>query len=244
MCLGKILGTDALKATIDNQNIKIAGYERELSEDLIIIEGLKKAILKPNGQIPVTDPLETYWNTKRPATNNYLYPARLVVDGSYNALVDVRVFYTPEDSTIPKLAGGNNHDDLAMICLDYVINNIRYISDITLFKTAEQWLFAFETLNLGGGDCEDGAILLANIMLKSGVPYWRLRLNAGSVQGGGHAWVTYLRESDNTWYILDWCYWSSESRKWLKWKDAEKYFDIWFSFSRDNIYAADMLDRA
>jgi hypothetical protein len=47
---------------------------------------------------------------------------------------------------------------------------------------------------------------MANIMLRSGIPYYRIRLNAGNVNGGGHAYVTYCRETDNQFVVLDWCY--------------------------------------
>jgi len=98
-------------------------------------------------------------------------------------------------------------------------------------------------LRRGKGDCEDGAILMANMMLLSGVPYWRIRLNAGDVEGGGHAYVTYLRETDNEWYILDWCYWPSESANFKKkWKDAQKYFGIWGSWNTKYIYGVKPTD--
>jgi hypothetical protein len=93
-------------------------------------------------------------------------------------------------------------------------------------------------------NCEDGAILMANIMVESGIPYWRIRLNAGDVKGGGHAYVTYLREKDNKWYILDWCYWSNESINFGRtWAEAKNYFGIWFSWNNKYGFIKDELDR-
>lgn len=98
--------------------------------------------------------------------------------------------------------------------------------------------------------CEDGAILMANMMINSGVSSWRLRLNAGDVKigngvrRGGHAYVTYLREFDNKWYVLDWCYEYKESVNFKKtWKKAKKYFSIWFSWNLKYIYKNIELDR-
>ena len=91
------------------------------------------------------------------------------------------------------------------------------------------------------GDCEDGAILMANILLNSGVPYWRMRLNKGYVQlkqgKEYHCWLTYLAE-DNEWRTIDWCFKPQECLDLgLTWKDSEDYLfcdSSWnnkFSFS-------------
>ena len=188
----------------------------------------------------IPDALETFWNDKRPKSD-LTYGARPVYGSGNNIEVDPRIFYT--NDKMPVIAGLTD-DDKALNSLNYVIANIVYTSDTTQFKDSEMWMFAFETLNTKKGDCEDGAILLANLMLKSGIPYWRIRLNAGDVQGGGHCWVTYLRESDNTWYILDWCYWANESQNFGRtFKDAQKYFDIWFSWNVKYIYQDENFER-
>jgi len=238
----RITGRDTLLAIMKSQSDELKANATELQNDAALIEQFKKAVLDMKGQIPVIDPLETYWNTKRPATNGYTYPARTILDGSVNISMDPRLFWERWDSSIPSFSGEAN-DAKAMTCLRWVINNIAYTPDVTQFKHIEEWLHAHETFFLRKGDCEDGAILMGNIMLKSGIPYWRIRLNAGDVKGGGHCWVTYLRESDNVWYILDWCYYPNDSLRWLPWKAAENYFNIWFSFNRDFIFAQDALDK-
>ena len=183
--------------------------------------------------------LEIKWNTRRPHTERYRYPARTLLNKSDLIKIDPRVFFTTADGAIPKIKG-DNIDEIAFKCLQWVHRNIKYTSDISQFKHKEEWLFAHETLLLKKGDCEDGAILMANMMIRSGIPYWRVRLNAGSVSGGGHCWVTYLSEK-NEWLILDWCY-HYKTRGQL-WRDAENYFKIWFSFNQKYLFAADMLDR-
>jgi hypothetical protein len=186
--------------------------------------------------------LERYWNNKRTKNNNIEYPARPPLDGKTNIDVDPRIFLNPHDNIIPTITG-ESYDNIANKALEYVTRKITYTTDPSQFKKNEAWLFSFETWKLKKGDCEDGAILLANIMLKSGIPYWRLRLNAGDVQGGGHCWVTYLTEN-NEWVILDWCYWPNESEDLKKlWSDAEKYFKIWFSWNLKYIFKDETLDR-
>ena len=247
---------EALNKQLAAANQTLVGKEKELAEAAIVSSELKNVIDKLNVDmdkleyeleqatlVPKIDPLEKYWNEKRAPTNNYRYAARATFGStSANIPMDVRDFYMPGDFAVPTVNGATN-DEKAMNALKYVINATTYEGDSAQFKRDEEWLFPFETLKLGHGDCEDGAILLANIMLKSGVPYWRIRLNAGSVNGGGHCWVTYLKESDNSFYIYDWCYWPDESKKGLTWKNAQNYFDIWFSWNQKYTFAQDMLDR-
>ena len=84
--------------------------------------------------------------------------------------------------------------------------------------SSENWSFSYQTLGRMNGDCEDGAILLYDILRNAGVPAWKLRLNAGWVKTqdiqqplGGHVWLSYYVESqfwkskrDDKWVILDW----------------------------------------
>lgn len=187
-----------------------------------------------------TDELEIYWNNKRPKNDKLTYPGRpLFTNINTKCWIDPRIYFNT-DSTVPIISGGS-HDEIAIKSLDYVKQRTTYKSDK---DPSEFWQFAFETKQRRQGDCEDGAILLANILLASGVPYWRVRLNAGDVEGGGHAYVTYLAEKDNQWYILDWCYWYDKSKNLQRtFHDAEKYFGIWFSWNKNHIYPNDELDR-
>ena len=92
------------------------------------------------------------------------------------------------------------------------------------------------------GDCEDGAILIASMILNAidVSEHWRVRVSAGWVQArvtapqGGHAYVTVCRPSDNEWVVVDWCYLEDSNRR-LDRKPLHKqngvYKDVWFSFN-------------
>jgi len=192
--------------------------------------------------------LEKYWNDKR-SKSNLTWPTRPVFGGVQNVAVNPRIYYQSTDM-LPFVVG-ETLDEKAKNCLLHVMQHVVYTPDSTDFKLPEVWLFPFETLTLRKGDCEDGAILLANLMLRQGIPYWRIRINAGDVKDPavknskvGHAWVTYLRESDNEWVVLDWCYWGTECTSLQKkWHDATNYFNIWFSFNSRYVFKDEVLDR-
>lgn len=185
--------------------------------------------------------LETYWNTKRPSDNDLRYTARPVwnsQDGTwskFNISMDPKIFFH-KDSTLPTFTGTN--DEIAIKAFNWVKENITYKTDK---KPFDYWQFAHETFYLKYGDCEDGMIIMGCIMLNSGVPEFRIRGNANKYKDKfndfGHAFLTYLKESDNTWYVFDWCVrpdWCKDFG--LKWKDAEYYTNVWFSFNRDYIF--------
>ena len=165
---------------------------------------------------------EKFWNTKRESTN-YTYRAR---EKTY---VDPKIFFT-KDCNLP-IVVGDNVDDVCYNCLNWVIKQLKYVPDRDKNgRPRENWKFAYETFRDKFGDCEDGSILLANLLLKNKVPYWKVRINVGKTKGEYHCWVTYLNKK-NEWVVLDWCYYASESLKVLTWKSAEKYLYIDFSFN-------------
>jgi len=181
--------------------------------------------------------LEDYWNNKIKPTTSIKYSAR---DGKPMNIID---FFNKNNDKVPTMTGSSG-DVLANNILKYVQKNVKYTKDIITSGRSEQWQWANETMATKKGDCEDGAILMANMMLKSGIPYWRIRLNGGDVKGGGHAYVTYLREKDNKFYVLDWCYWPNESINFGQpWADAKNYFGIWFSWNKKYGFIKDTLDR-
>jgi len=211
------------KASLETENFNLKSEVSSLNSKISIL----------NGQIEKVDPLETFWNEKRPKAD-IVYKGREIPGKTETYEIDVRNFFTSNDSTIPNLPSGLSYDECAVSALRWVHNNISYVSDSSSEGYSEYWQFPFETLTLKTGDCEDGAILIANIMLKAEVPYWRIRLNAGDVKGGGHAYVTYLREADSKWYVLDWCYWYEKSLANFgikEFKDLDKYYGIWFSWN-------------
>jgi len=218
---------------------------KELNETINYVEMEKQGLLEQLEKETELNELEIYWNEKRPHHENYQRLVRTIPKIDSYVKVDPRVFLNPKDNSVPFLtedSSDNTNDQRAYKCLQWVHKNIKYTDEMTQFKEKEEWLFPFETMSLRKGDCEDGAILLANMMLKAGIPYWRIRLNAGDVKGGGHAYVTYLREKDNKWIILDWCYWYSSNGR--LWKNAKKYFGIWFSWNTKYIFYDEKFDRS
>jgi len=95
---------------------------------------------------------------------------------------------------------------------DWILANIRAKPE-----KGEFWKFPFETLRDKKGDCEDLAILLANLLVASGIPSWRVRLCAGMTNAGAHVWVEWF--NGHEWVSLDlfgfrikevWYCWDSE----------------------------------
>ena len=190
---------------------------------------LKNHILKINKH----SELENTLNNKYPKSD--ITYRRTESDGLYH--LDLRLFINQNDYKLPVIEGESD-DEKALNGLAWVIKNITYISDKTLYNLNEYWAMAYQTLKHKKGDCEDGAILLYNILLKSGIPYWKLRLSAGYVRVGnkkeGHCWLSYYCEAQDKWVILDWCYWPNlkliEERE--NYKDETKYLDVWFSWNK------------
>lgn len=86
--------------------------------------------------------------------------------------------------------------------------SISYVEDLDEYQTydfevKDTHTFVFKN-GLISHNCEDGAILLKSMTLCAGVPDWKVKIIAGEVKGGGHAYCTYIRD-DDTQTILDWC---------------------------------------
>lgn len=109
-------------------------------------------------------------------------------------------------------------DDAKMYKIEqWVINNIKYVSDIEQYHRSELWALPTMTVESKQGDCEDGAFLIHSLALHADVDPDRLRTYGGIVviqDGtgiGGHSWTAYQREIDNKWIVLDWSYWIKDS---------------------------------
>jgi len=196
--------------------------EEELQKE---IDDLKEGINKDKKQ----NELEEYYNNKYPKSNiTYKRTDKL---GTIK--IDVRQFLNKNNYMLPKFEGTD--DEKALQSLQWVIKNIKYTPDKTEYGLLEYWAFNYETMNVKKGDCEDGAILLYCIMRNSGIPAWKIRLNAGNVTGGGHAYLVYYCEETEKWVVLDWCYWSNKleiiDRK--DYKDESNYQQIWFSWNEE-----------
>jgi len=216
--------------------------------------------------VPLPEPIpepkpdyETIYNNKYPKVD-ILYDGRKVPwrPGRYN--IDVRNFFNRYDSIVRKLSDtivlnkDITDNNKALLCLAWVINNIAYAQDLNPDGSqTEYWNFAFETLLPRSfdtpqlfGDCEDSAILLANLLIAAGIPYWKVRVAAGNVDDGrgnvgGHCFVTFFDETRAIWVLLDTTYYANkapvESRK--NYKDETYYKSTWFSFNERYAFAQD-----
>jgi len=222
-----------LKNTI---KITLEKYRKEISISIQLTKEIRSLNIKIEELKNKVNPLEEYWNNKIKPSTKMLYGARRDTGKTMNVIR----FFNEENDKVPILKGKTN-DINAILALKKVRSIIKYTQKKDKEHNGEYWQWANETFELGTGDCEDGSILMANIMLKSGIPYWRVRINAGTVKNGGHAYITYLREKDNKWIVLDWCYYYKP--KGILWTEAKKYFGIWFSFNQKYGFKKAVLDR-
>jgi len=129
-------------------------------------------------------------------------------------------------------------DDKVYNCCMFVQDKIKYVEDVKARGYGEFWQYPEDTLFRASGDCEDMAILMKSLTMALEVPDWKVKIIAGKVKDGGHAYCTYIRD-DDTQAIMDCCYWPNR----LKIKDRpsfdieNNYGEIWFSFNRKYSYA-------
>jgi len=117
----------------------------------------------------------------------------------------------------------------------------------------------FESIQSEIGDCEDGAILIASLLINAGIPSWRVKVCAAQVVAdpvfapsdselGGHAYCIYLADRPDSernleWVILDWCYLQDPEvpieEKPLAGDGGQEgaYKDIWFTFNDEYSWA-------
>jgi len=135
------------------------------------------------------------------------------------------------------LKGWDDEDTMYKIVM-WVIDNLQYVGDEVNKGQVEYWQNPEDTIITLKGDCEDGAILIKSLALAAGVPDWKVKILAGMVVGGGHAYCTYIR-SDETQVILDWCYWPNRLRISERPQRASEtnYKEVWFSWDKKYGYA-------
>lgn len=136
-----------------------------------------------------------------------------------------------------KIVGpGDSNDVKAHKILLWVQDNIEYKSDIKNYGVSEWWTTPTETLDRMSGDCEDGAFLIHSLMLNAEIPWERVRTYGGEVfagagaPAGGHGWTAYQREIDDSWVVLDWCYYPNQKTvaERTPMSEDRKYMDDWF----------------
>lgn len=170
-------------------------------------------------RVPKKNPKEEYWNNKYPKKVITYWGRYIPNFGKYP--IDIRAFFVntscEELQEIVRPWRDLPDDEKALKAQKWVANSIKYVSDKTEFGMNEYWCYPQELLKTRRGDCDDGAILIANLILASGVPYWKIRLAAGTVYDrlgnelGGHAYVTYYREKKDDWCALDWCFYQDST---------------------------------
>ena len=137
-----------------------------------------------------------------------------------------------------KLKGIDDENTMLRILL-WVQDNLKYVGDEKNKGQIEFWQNPEDTIITLKGDCEDGAILIKSLSLVAGVPDWKVKILAGNVVGGGHAYCTFIRH-DETQVILDWCYWPN--RKPLHARPDRRrepnYKEVWFSWDKKYSYVS------
>jgi len=213
-------------------NDEIVSYKNEIKVKTETINEQSKRINK----LIYPNPKEEYYNNKYPkfprAYNKKFLNKILNLDvrcfvGNYNNL------------SIPKVNGTD--DEKAIAALIWVVQNFKYVSDEKVFGLQEYWAFSFESLDRKQGDCDDGAILLYDILRANGIPAWRLRLACGLAINpwngnvDGHCYLTYYSIKEDKWIALDWCYLPNMNKisEQDSYNNISHYGDVWFSFNEE-----------
>lgn len=138
------------------------------------------------------------------------------------------------------------NDEKVKSVLRWMRANFIYTGDPNQFNKAEFWQYASESWNTREGDCEDGAILMYKLLRNLGVPAFRLKICAGWVvdpnnnSQAGHAYLIYLSEKYNSWYIVDWCYYYLDSLLNMyitEHKNMSNYKEIWWTFNEEYMWS-------
>ena len=148
--------------------------------------------------------------------------------------IDIREFLTTKDNEVVASTIGKAVDELGpagqalfrshrtgsfdyrvQVISKYFFEHFKYIRGSRDF---DYWLFPDETIAEEGGDCEDRAILLAALLLASGVSGYVIRVALGKLydaekkRSKDHAWVMYQNE-DGKWMCLEPLLLSEKARK-------------------------------
>lgn len=128
----------------------------------------------------------------------------------------------------------NKSDDEKLKIINNFYNNqVRYGSDINIWEKVDYWATPFESLNQGGGDCEDYAIGKYFSLKKMGVKVSKLRLVYVRYYDGydsiAHMVLTYTKENGII-LILD-----NLDKEIKESKDRKDLTPI-FSFNDDGLY--------
>jgi hypothetical protein len=169
-----------------------------------------------------------YWNNKW-ETAPIIYTGRALRAESYKKRIDadVKSFIKKDDAILWHVITQvglrkETPNETAFVIQNFVCKFLKYKYDDLTAEIEEFWLFPFESIQAEIGDCEDGAILIAALLINAGIPSWRVKVAAAEVLAdpvfapsdtelGGHAYCLYLADRQDSkrkleWVILDWCY--------------------------------------
>jgi len=206
-----------------------------------------------------------YWSDKWEKAP-IIYTGRALRGEFYNKQidVDVKAFIKRNDAILWHVITQlelrkDTPNETALKIQNFVCNFLKYKYDDLTAECPEFWLFPFESIQSEIGDCEDGAILIASLLINAGVPSWRVKVCAAQVMAdpvfapsdtelGGHAYCIYLADRPESerkleWVILDWCYLQDPEvpivNKPLARNGGSEgaYRNIWFTFNNDNSWA-------
>lgn len=202
-----------------------------------------------------------YWNNKwqqAPIT----YSGRALRGKTERIVCDVKCFVTSNDALLDEILHDyqlkrDTPNATAHVIQQFVVRFLDYAGDENTSDCPEFWQFPFETLQSGIGDCEDGAILMASLMIQAGIPAYRVKVCAGYVQAsstapqGGHAYCIYLadrRDGSQDWVIMDWCYYEDsltapEDKPLARHGGYQGcYQELWFTFNNEYSWNQDSVE--
>ncbi|MFX1313360.1 MAG: DUF4332 domain-containing protein [Promethearchaeota archaeon] len=200
-----------------------------------------------------------YWNNKWEKAP-IIYTGRALRGEFYRKQIDadVKTFIKKDDAILWHVITQiglrrDNPNETAHAIQNFVCNFLKYKYDDETVDCPEFWQFPFESIQSEIGDCEDGAILIASLLINAGIPSWRVKVCAAQVMAdpvfapsdselGGHAYCIYLADRPDSernleWVILDWCYLQDPEvpieEKPLAGDGGQEgaYKDIWFTFN-------------
>jgi predicted flap endonuclease-1-like 5' DNA nuclease len=200
-----------------------------------------------------------YWNSKWEMAP-IIYTGRALRGESYKKQIDadVKTFIKDNDAILWHVINQaelrqDTPNNTAWAVQKFVCSLLKYSQDDETEDCPEFWQFPFEAIQSQVGDCEDGAILIASLLINAGIPSWRVKVCAAQVVAdpifapseselGGHAYCIYLADRNDTerkleWCILDWCYLQDPEtpveEKPLARDGGQEgaYRDIWFTFN-------------
>ncbi|TFF69099.1 MAG: DUF4332 domain-containing protein [Promethearchaeota archaeon] len=200
-----------------------------------------------------------YWNSKW-EMSPIIYTGRALRGESYKKQIDadVKTFIKDNDAILWHVIHQaqlrqDTPNNTAWAIQKFVCSLLTYTHDDITEECPEFWQFPFEAIQSQVGDCEDGAILIASLLINAGIPSWRVKVCAAQVVAdpvfapsdselGGHAYCIYLADRSKSerkleWVVLDWCYLQDPDvpieEKPLARDGGQEgaYRDIWFTFN-------------